>query len=80
MEDDEDVYFPVIIIGAGLSGLAAGCQLKEKLHFDQFRIFDLQPESGVRTSLSRDSVMHRRLIICPGCLVSHQYPGVACDV
>ncbi|OGM49368.1 flavin-binding monooxygenase [Aspergillus bombycis] len=33
-------YFPVVIIGAGLSGIAAGCQLKTKLGLSQFRIYD----------------------------------------
>ncbi|EFQ94419.1 hypothetical protein CFE70_000719 [Pyrenophora teres f. teres 0-1] len=33
-------YIPVVIIGAGAGGIATGCQLKEKLGFDQFRIFD----------------------------------------
>ncbi|KAE8135589.1 hypothetical protein BDV38DRAFT_272770 [Aspergillus pseudotamarii] len=33
-------YFPVIIIGAGLSGIAAGCQLKTKLGLGRFRIYD----------------------------------------
>ena len=38
-------YIPVVIIGAGESGIAMGCRLKELLGFDQFRIFDRQ--SGV---------------------------------
>ena len=38
-------YYPVLIIGAGESGIAMGCRLKKKLGFDQFRIFDRQ--SGV---------------------------------
>lgn len=33
-------YYPVAIIGAGESGIAMGCRLKEELGFDQFRIFD----------------------------------------
>ena len=30
----------VIIVGAGFSGLAIACQLKRKLHFDQYAIYD----------------------------------------
>lgn len=33
-------YYPVLIIGAGESGIAMGCRLKEALGFDQFRIFE----------------------------------------
>lgn len=44
-EKNTYTYYPVLIIGAGASGLAMGCRLKEKLGFDQFRIFDRQ--SGV---------------------------------
>lgn len=39
-------HYPVLIIGAGESGLAMGCRLKEKLGFDQFRIFDRQSGIG----------------------------------
>ena len=42
---DAYTYYPVLIIGAGETGLAMGCRLKQKLGFDQFRIFDRQ--SGV---------------------------------
>lgn len=38
-------YVPIAIIGAGESGIAMGCRLKEALGFDQFRIFERQ--SGV---------------------------------
>ncbi|KAJ5907939.1 Transcription factor [Penicillium taxi] len=43
----KDVYtfYPVLIIGAGESGVAMGCRLKEVLGTDQFRIFERQ--SGV---------------------------------
>ena len=40
------IYYPVVVIGAGLSGLAMGCRLKEVLGFDQFRIFDRQSGIG----------------------------------
>lgn len=39
-------YYPVVIIGAGESGIAMGCRLKEQLGFDQFRIFDRQSGIG----------------------------------
>ena len=39
-------YYPVIIIGAGETGIAMGCQLKEQLGFDQFRIFERQSYLG----------------------------------
>lgn len=39
-------YYPIVIIGAGPSGIAMGCQLKRKLHFDQFMIFDRQEGLG----------------------------------
>ena len=39
-------YYPVLIIGAGESGIAMGCRLKEVLGFDQFRIIDRQSGIG----------------------------------
>ena len=39
-------YYPILIIGAGESGVAMGCRLREKLGFDQFRIFDRQSGIG----------------------------------
>jgi cation diffusion facilitator CzcD-associated flavoprotein CzcO len=39
-------YYPVVIIGAGESGIAMGCRLKEVLGCDQFRIFDRQSGIG----------------------------------
>lgn len=44
---DSYTYYPVIIIGAGESGIAMACQMKDKLGgFDQFRIFDRQGGIG----------------------------------
>jgi len=37
-QKDAYTYFPILIVGAGESGIALGCRLKEKLGFDQFRI------------------------------------------
>ncbi|KAH6871804.1 hypothetical protein B0T10DRAFT_590584 [Thelonectria olida] len=39
------VYYPAVIMGAGESGIAMACQLKEKLGFDQFRL--LERHSGL---------------------------------
>ena len=39
-------YYPVLIIGAGESGVAMGCRLKEVLETDQFRIFERQSGIG----------------------------------
>ncbi|PQE04407.1 flavin-binding monooxygenase protein [Rutstroemia sp. NJR-2017a BVV2] len=44
-EGQKYTYYPVVIIGAGESGIAMGCRLKEVLGFTQFRIFERQ--SGV---------------------------------
>ncbi|KAI9677020.1 MAG: hypothetical protein M1817_006859 [Caeruleum heppii] len=45
-DEDSYTYYPVLIVGAGESGIALGCRLKEKLGFDQFRIFDRQAGIG----------------------------------
>ena len=47
-------YYPVLIVGAGESGIAMGCQLKEQLGFDQFRIF----ERGSGVSLTSHFASH----------------------
>lgn len=39
-------YYPIIIVGAGASGIAMACRLKEELRFDQFRVFDRQAGVG----------------------------------
>ena len=43
---DSYTYYPVLIVGAGESGIAMGCRMKEELGFDQFRIFDRQAGMG----------------------------------
>lgn len=46
-DKDAYTYYPVIVVGAGESGIAMGCQLKEQLRgFDQFRIFERQSGIG----------------------------------
>ena len=54
---DAYTYYPVLIIGAGESGIALGCRLKEALGFDQFRIFDRQggPGGTCESSLNFDT-------------------------
>jgi hypothetical protein len=39
-------YYPIIIIGAGESGIALGYKIKQRLGFDQFRIYDRQAGVG----------------------------------
>jgi len=44
--DTRVTYYPILVVGAGASGIAMACQLKEKLAFDQFRVFDRQAGLG----------------------------------
>ena len=39
-------YYPVLIIGAGATGIAAGSQLREKLGLEEFKIIDRQSGIG----------------------------------
>ncbi|KAI9845321.1 MAG: hypothetical protein M1837_004943 [Sclerophora amabilis] len=39
-------YYPTLILGAGESGIALACRLKQKLGTDQFRLFDRQAGIG----------------------------------
>ena len=43
-------YCPVVIIGAGASGLAMACRLKQRYGFNEFKIFDRQAGIGGTTS------------------------------
>ncbi len=45
-EKDAYTYYPILIVGAGESGIALACRLKETLGFDQFRLFDRQAGLG----------------------------------
>ncbi|KAL1653512.1 hypothetical protein SLS61_004022 [Didymella pomorum] len=45
-EHDAYTYYPVVIVGAGASGIAMACQLKQQLGFDQFRVFERQAGIG----------------------------------
>ncbi len=45
-EKDAYTFYPILIVGAGESGIALGCRLKEELGFDQFRLFDRQAGLG----------------------------------
>ncbi|PLB39788.1 flavin-containing monooxygenase [Aspergillus candidus] len=43
---NDSAHTPVVIIGAGFSGLAMACQLKQQLDFHDFVIYDRAPELG----------------------------------
>jgi len=45
-DDDAYTYYPILVVGAGESGIALGCRLNQVLGFDQFRIFDRQSGAG----------------------------------
>ena len=45
-DDGAYTYYPVVVIGAGESGIAMGCRLKSQLGFDQFRIFERKSGIG----------------------------------
>ncbi|RMZ77538.1 hypothetical protein DV737_g4336, partial [Chaetothyriales sp. CBS 132003] len=45
-DKDQYTYYPVLIIGAGESGIAMGCRLRSQLGFDQFRIFERKSGLG----------------------------------
>jgi cation diffusion facilitator CzcD-associated flavoprotein CzcO len=45
-ESDMFTYYPVLIIGAGESGIAMGCRLRADLDCDQFRIFERKSAIG----------------------------------
>lgn len=42
----ETKVYPIVIVGAGESGIAMACQLKQKVGFEQFVIFDRQGGIG----------------------------------
>ena len=43
---DAYTYYPVLVIGAGESGIAMGCRLRQVLGFDQFRVFERKSGIG----------------------------------
>lgn len=45
-EKNPYTYYPSIIVGARASGIAAACQLKAQLGFDQLRVFGRQTGIG----------------------------------
>jgi hypothetical protein len=45
-DDKSYTYYPVLVIGAGESGIAMGCRLRQELGFDQFRIFERKSGIG----------------------------------
>jgi len=75
-QKDAYTYYPVLIIGAGETGLAMGCRLKQKLGFDQFRIFDRQSGIGGPHSeivLNSAYTVLRKIL---GTWWINRYPGV----
>ncbi|KAI8892434.1 hypothetical protein BC833DRAFT_611669 [Globomyces pollinis-pini] len=46
MQNNDQNQTKVIIIGAGFSGIGLACQLKRKLKYHNFRIYDRAPELG----------------------------------
>lgn len=46
-----DLYYPVIIIGAGISGIASACQLQRKFGRNHFMVFESQDGIGVNFNL-----------------------------
>jgi cation diffusion facilitator CzcD-associated flavoprotein CzcO len=74
-----DTVIPIVIIGAGISGIAAGCQLKQQLGIDKFQIFDRLDGIGVFTH----AVFHLHSQVAnrlKGTWRVNRYPGVACDM
>jgi hypothetical protein len=45
-DDKAYTYYPVLVIGAGESGIAMGCRLRQELGCDQFRIFERKSGIG----------------------------------
>lgn len=64
MLQKEANFVPIAIIGAGFSGIAAGCQIKEKLGFSQFKIFDRMGEVGVFLILTPRICLRISIINC----------------
>ena len=69
-------FVPVIIIGAGESGIAMGCRLKSQLQFDQFRIFDRQAGVGGE----RPSPSWEGYVVCNQMTYFSQAPGGSIDI
>jgi hypothetical protein len=73
-KDGDLPYYPVLIIGAGASGIATGAQLKQKLGFRQSKIFDRQ--SGIGGKLSDGSSLKDDIHNLKGTWWINRYPGV----
>lgn len=68
-------HYPVLIIGAGESGLAMGFRMKDKLGFDQLRIFDRQSGIGGEPHWQTFAILER-LRQGSGTWWINRYPGV----
>jgi cation diffusion facilitator CzcD-associated flavoprotein CzcO len=74
--ENECKYYPVVVIGAGASGIAMGHNLKHNLGLEQFAIFERQ--SGIGGILLNHTIhsTYFLLIFRLGTWWSNQYPGV----
>jgi protoporphyrinogen oxidase len=54
-----DSFYEVVVIGGGISGIAAGCQLKRKLHLNNFKIFERSDGIGVRSISTLFAIFQR---------------------
>lgn len=79
-------YYPVVIIGAGESGIAIGRRLREELNFDQFRIFERQSGIGGSWWINRypgaacsNAAIYNIYTFC-SCIESASIPPAASDI
>ena len=74
--NEPSTFCPIVIIGAGASGLAVGCRLKERYGFDQFRIFDRLPGIGGKSRRIPSKLGEKIAYTHQGVWCSNRYPGV----
>ena len=74
--ESKENLIPVLIIGAGASGIAMGCQLKRKLGFEQFRIYDRLSGIGGAIGPSNENRRDVEAECNTGTWWSNRYPGV----
>jgi predicted NAD/FAD-dependent oxidoreductase len=67
-----DLYYPVIIIGAGISGIASACQVQRKFG-NQFMVFESQNGIGVHFA-SLPSCSQTKLTFDSGNMVESSLP------
>lgn len=71
------IYYPVVVVGAGLAGVAMAYRLQVDLKFNQYRVFERQ--SGIGGTWWINRYAHCILVYEKHSNV-FRYPGVACDV